>query len=628
MKQSAGELAAGLTRLAAPRGLGADTPAERRFSWMGRVRLAVALGPIMALFGLVYVGSLLRMLLLSLGAPDFTLRHYMDLAANVHLLGVLLYTLGLAAFITGLCLLLGYPVALVMLHSSARVRRMLAVVVVIPMWISTLVRSYAWMVLLGRRGVVNEAFWSLGLTAKPLPLLYNRFAVCVGLVYVLLPFMVFPIYSVMRQVDPRLVDAARSLGATRLATQLHVFVPLTLPGMVVGCVLVFVMALAYWVTPTLLGGLDDTTFVMLIEQQINVIGNWAFAAAMSVAILAIALFTIFVFQRVLGFGAVAPGTGPASSRRSLRLVRCFAGMLGWTHALSRQLRPWKGTLALRASGPGAVRSYDPAPRIPVARAITALVVIYLLGPIAVLFPLSFSASPYMQFPPTGFSLQWYERYFGDRIWVEATLVSLRVAVATSVLGLLIGTLAALGLSRARFRFRGALVAVILSPLVVPNIVIAVALYFQLAPMGLVGSELGLVLSHLVLTTPFVVLVVMGALQSFDQSLEHAARSLGARPAAAFRWVVLPLILPAMVTAAFFAFIVSFDEVIVAVFLSGTTAATLPKQLLNATRFEFRPTIAAVSVVLIVGTVAIVLLVDLVQRWSGRGRKGLSAFLLR
>jgi putative spermidine/putrescine transport system permease protein len=577
-----------------------------------RVRLILSVGPIAILFAIVYIGSLVRMVLLSFEAPDWTVHQYVALARDTNLLNVLWYTFLLAASIALICLALAYPVALVMLHASPAMRRLLTVVVIIPMWVSTLVRSYAWIVLLGRRGVVNNALVATGLTTEPLSLLYNRFAVYVGLVYVLLPFMVFPIYGAMRQIDLRLIDAARSLGANRFTAVLCVFVPLTVPGVAVGTILVFVMGMAYWVTPTLLGGIADTTFVMLIEQQINSLGNWSFGAAMSVVLLIITLVILFLFQKGLGFGIV--GRSGDLNQRNLKFLNLLGRLAGAFLAVSRKLRVRSAPRPMRRGATLEVRQ-----RTPVAWAITIAVVIYLLGPILILFPLAFTDSQYLRFPPTGFSLQWFARYFSDRTWTEPTLVSLRVGIVTAVVATVIGTMAAISLAKARFRFRNALIAVILSPLVVPAIVIAVALYFQFAPLGLVGTQTGLVLAHLIFSTPFVVIVVLGALQNFDYSLERAARSLGAGPFVTFRRITFPLISPAMIAAMFFAFIISFDEVIVAVFLSGTSAPTLPKQLLNATRFEFRPTIAAVSVLLVLGTVVIMICVGLMQRLLSRSR---------
>lgn len=584
--------------------------ALRRLTWRENVRLALCLAPVLVLFVAVYGGAIVRMLLLSVEAPNWSIRQYLALASDAHLWDVLGYTFGLAAGVTGITLVLSYPIALVMRRSSPRMQRLITVLLILPLWTSTLVRSYAWMVLLGRRGVLNETLMSMGLIDQPLFLLYNRTAVYIGLVHVMLPYMVFPIYSAMKQIDMRLVLAARSLGASRPIAMLCIFLPLTLPGVAVGSVLVFVTTLAFWVTPTLLGGLNDTTYVMVIESQVNVVSNWPFASAMSAVLLSLTLLILFLYQRLLGFGVIG-AEASAQQQRGMRLVRICARILARGGAIAAALRRkkiWRSRARFGREGEA-----HRAPRNLVARTTTVLVLIYLLGPIAILFPLSFSAAPFMQFPPQAYSLRWYERYFTGSDWTDPTLVSFKVALITMVLATVFGTMAALVLVKARFRFRGALLAFLLSPLIVPPIVIAVSLYFQFAPLRLVGTVTGLVLAHLVLSVPFVIMVVMGAMQNFDYSLERAARSLGAGPIRTFRRIILPVIWPGILTATFFAFLASFDEVIVAVFLSGTTAATLPKRLLDATRHEFRPTIAAVSVLLILISVAIVVLADLAQQ---------------
>ncbi len=226
------------------------------------------------------------------------------------------------------------------------------------------------------------------------------------------------------------------------------------------------------------------------------------------------------------------------------------------------------------------------------------VILFLVLPLTVIFPLSFSASPYLEFPPRGWSLQWYRRYVSGPGWLDATLLSLRVALATSLLATVIGTLAAFGFTRARFRGRNLLLAVMLSPILMPGIVVAVAIYFFYARVGLIGSPFGLILAHTVLATPFVVLTVTASLQVFDRSLELASMSLGGTPLYTFARVTLPLIRPGILSGAVFAFVTSFDELIIALFVSGTTSVTLPRRMWDGVRVELDPTIAAVAAVLI------------------------------
>lgn len=230
--------------------------------------------------------------------------------------------------------------------------------------------------------------------------------------------------------------------------------------------------------------------------------------------------------------------------------------------------------------------------------VTAGVFLFLVLPVTVIFPLSFSASPYLEFPPRGWSLQWYRNYFSRPDWVSATILSFEVGLATSALATVVGTLAAFGFTRSQFPGKSLLLGVVLSPIIMPGIVVAVAVYFFYARVGLVGTPAGLVLAHTVLAIPFVVLTVTASLQVFDRNLELAAMSLGGNPLYTFVRITLPLIRPGILSGIVFAFVTSFDELIVALFVSGTTSVTLPRRMWDGVRVELDPTIAAVAAILI------------------------------
>jgi putative spermidine/putrescine transport system permease protein len=227
-----------------------------------------------------------------------------------------------------------------------------------------------------------------------------------------------------------------------------------------------------------------------------------------------------------------------------------------------------------------------------------LIVVFILAflalPIVVVVILSFSSATYLRFPPPALSLRWYEAYFGSRDWLAATWRSLGVGAAVVVLATLLGTGGALGLARLPSRARGPVGALILSPLIVPNIVVAIGLYYAFARYGLVGTPIGLVLGHTCLAVPFVVTSVSASLAALDPRLEQAALSLGATPWGAFRQVTLPLVRAGILVGALFAFLTSFDELIVSLFLSGSGAVTLPRRMWDELRFAIDPTIAAVS----------------------------------
>jgi putative spermidine/putrescine transport system permease protein len=218
--------------------------------------------------------------------------------------GILLRTLWISASATVLCLLLGYPLAWLIATAPPRAQTWLLGGVLLPFWTSLIVRTAAWMVLLQKEGIVNAALLHAGVIQEPLPLLLNRFAVLVAMVHILLPFMVLPVLAVVREIDPRLPRAAASLGAGRLRVFFRVLLPLSLPGVGAGCLLVFVQALGFYVTPALLGGPNDQMLAWFIGFYANRTVDWGMAAALSVLLLAAVGAVIALYGRLVGFDRV------------------------------------------------------------------------------------------------------------------------------------------------------------------------------------------------------------------------------------------------------------------------------------------------------------------------------------
>src|SRR5215475_12407276 len=253
--------------------------------------------------------------------------------------------------------------------------------------------------------------------------------------------------------------------------------------------------------------------------------------------------------------------------------------------------------------------------------VAVLVLLYLVFPILVVIPLSFSAGTYLSFPPPGFSVRWYANFFNRTDWLEAASLSLWVGAAVMLLATALGAPAALALVRSDFRGKNFLIGFIISPLIAPVIIVAIGVYFFYARLGMVGNPYALVIAHTALAVPFVVVNVSATLQGFDERLEHAAMNLGATPWSTFWQVTFPIIRPGVLAGALFAFISSFDELVVALFVSGSTAVTLPRRMWESIRFEIDPTIAAVSTILIVLTGALFLSAELLRQRSVRLRSG-------
>jgi len=254
-------------------------------------------------------------------------------------------------------------------------------------------------------------------------------------------------------------------------------------------------------------------------------------------------------------------------------------------------------------GPGTVALY----------AVAGIVLVLLIAPIVIVAIVSFSSAEYLTFPPPGFSLRWYERFFSLPGWRRALWVSVQVAAITMVLATSLGLLAALALVRGRFRGKGIVYAFVLSPMIVPTIITAVALYFFLVRIAGTGSILAMAIAHTVLALPIVVLVIASTLQGFDARLEQAAFSLGAGRFATFRRITVPIIAPAVFSAALFAFLTSFDELLIPLFLAGVHAETLSVRIWNSLLLEVDPLIAAVSTFLVAVTMLVLGLSALLRR---------------
>jgi putative spermidine/putrescine transport system permease protein len=237
--------------------------------------------------------------------PQTGVQNFIDLWERRGLLQVLWNTIVIAAIATPICVLIGFPVAHAMTHGSARLRRWLVFIVLVPFWTSLLVRTFANVILLQRNGPLNAMLVGLGLTAEPLPLLYNMAGLLFGAVQVLLPFVIFPLHAAMMRIDPTYMQAALTLGAGPVRAFLRVYLPLTMPGLLTGATLVFISTLGYYVTPAMLGGPRQTMIAQLIQDQIAQFGNWGIAGALSLLLLVVSGVMLLLLQLTVGLKAVA-----------------------------------------------------------------------------------------------------------------------------------------------------------------------------------------------------------------------------------------------------------------------------------------------------------------------------------
>ncbi|KEA64707.1 Spermidine Putrescine ABC transporter permease component potC [Marinobacterium lacunae] len=257
-----------------------------------------------------------------------------------------------------------------------------------------------------------------------------------------------------------------------------------------------------------------------------------------------------------------------------------------------------------------------------------LVLLFLMAPILVIIPLSFNAEPYftftegmLAFDPDAYSLKWYQEILAEDKWMLAIKNSFYIGIMATIIATVLGTTAAIGLTRSEMPFQRMIMALLLSPMIVPLIITAAGMFFFYTQLDIAGSYLGVILAHAALGTPFVVITVNAALSGFDYSLVRASLGMGAKPVYTFFKVIMPLIRPGVISGALFAFVTSFDEVIVVLFLAGPEQRTIPRQMFSGLREEINPTILAVATLLVIISGLLLLTMEYLRARSEKMRTG-------
>ena len=260
------------------------------------------------------------------------------------------------------------------------------------------------------------------------------------------------------------------------------------------------------------------------------------------------------------------------------------------------------------------------------RVICFAIFFFLLAPILIMIPLSFNAQPFFTFTremltlnPEGYSLRWYRDFLSSESWMRSIRNSFVIGIAATIVSTTLGTLAALGLSRSEMPAKGLIMGILISPMIVPLIISAAGMFFFFSSINIAQTYLGVVLAHAALGTPFVVITVTATLVGFDQSLTRAAANLGASPTRTFFKITMPLILPGVISGALFAFITSFDEIVVVLFVAGVEQRTIPREMWSGIREDISPTILAVATILVLISIALLTVVELLRRRGERLR---------
>ncbi|MGI4981965.1 MAG: ABC transporter permease subunit, partial [Janthinobacterium lividum] len=398
----------------------------------------------------------------------------------------------------------------------------------------------------------------------------------------------------------------------------------------------------FFITPTLLGGRHETMITQLIIDQVMQALNWGFAGAISVLLLVVVLLVFVFYDRLVGLSTMAGGSAPAGRQRTRRasgkwlgdlvlsglgrttdaLIDALAGLRRVLRAplpARRQTHQHAHHDARGVERANARRVPGRAPRQRLLHTVVVALLFFLSAPTFLMIPLSFDSASGLSWPPHGVSLQWYRQVVASPLWMDAVKRSMLVGAGTATLSMLIGTPAAFLLVRGEMRGKAALLAFVLSPIVVPRMIIAVGVFYFFAKIGLIGASFGLVLAHTVVAVPYVVITMMAVLRNYDQRLDQAAHSLGAGHIATLRGVTLPILAAGLMSSFLFAFATSFDELTIALFSSGGVSTTLPKQFWDEITMQISPVIAAVSTALFVFVAVLIWLAERLRRRSERTR---------
>jgi putative spermidine/putrescine transport system permease protein len=518
-------------------------------------------------------------------------------------LAVLSTTFSVAFWTTVLCVGLGYPLAYWLSSKPPRQQRIAALFVLLPFWTSALIKNFSWLVLLGRNGIMAKTMTAIGIRGGD-QLLFSRTTVIFAMVHTLLPLAVVTMLPVMNQIDRRLLMAASTLGANGARAFWQVFFQLSMRGVAAAGLLVLVSSLGFFITPALVGGAKDTMIGQLIILQINELQNWQLGSALAAILLISTVATCFVYDWIFGLSSVTTG-GERPMRPDGRVRRAglamtsFAGLICGTveELWKRNIRGLPGSALL------AVYAWA--------------VIAVLLAPIIAFVPMAFTGSTFLSFPPPNWSTRWFEQFFASPLWLGAMFRSFSIGFATAAITLTIASLAAIGVARTRSRLGSAVFLLCLSPMMIPSIVIAIALFYLFAHISLVASDIGIIIGHTVIAMPVVFLVMLATFKGYDWKLDAAASTLGADRLRIFWRVTLPLVSGGLAVGFVTGFLQSFEELTVALFVGGGIKTTLPKQMWDGILLQVSPVIAAASVVVLVVVITLFAIIEILQARRSR-----------
>jgi putative spermidine/putrescine transport system permease protein len=556
-----------------------NSAATPRAAWVRPLMMAA---PLVMLFLVLLVYPVGQLLLLSIYSDgSFKWNNYSQLFSSSVYLDTMWITLKISLVTALLSIVGGYPIAYLVSSLQKDKKSRWVFWILLSFWTSFLVRAFAWIVVLGRNGLANQLLLALGLQDAPSNMLYSFGAVLVGMVHALMPLAVLTMLSVMENIDRNLPRAALTLGARPGTAFWRVYFPLSMPGVAAGAIMVFVTAVGFFIVPQLLGGRKETMITQLIIEQVMQVMNWGFAGAISVLLLIVVLIVFAIYDKVLGLSTMTGAQSDKSNHSSGFMRQLSEMVLGLLGSISDRL-----IALVPRSRKRDLQQGDSF----VLRASVVALLVFLSVPALLMIPISFADKSGLNWPPQGFTLQHYQDMLASPLWINATVRSFVVGFFAALAAMAVAFL----LVRGQMRGKALLLAFVLSPLIIPRMIIAVGMFYFFSKVGLVGTSLGLVLGHTVIAIPYVVMTMMAVLRNYDTRLDMAAQSLGARPWQTLRYVTFPIIAAGLTSSFLFAFATSFDELTISLFASGGLSSTLPKQFWDEVTLQISPVIAAVS----------------------------------
>lgn len=501
-----------------------------------------------------------------------TWNNYVILAQRPTYAILLVKTLGMALIAATLATLVAYPMAIFASRRLGRYKIAVLLLIVVPLWVSLLMRVFAWRIILGERGILNSLLVSSGILSAPTQaLIYNQYTVVFVLACVSLPFVFVAAFASLERIPATLIEASRDAGAAPHQTLRHVIWPLSRQGVAIGFSLAFLLAVGDYVTPSMVGGLDGTMLGMVIASQFGIAGNWPLGAAIAVALIgSIAVILGLVMRAASTRGVIESDGATLSWRASVHL----------------------GVLArVRSLGAGVL---------------FAIPLLLLYVPLLVIALFSFNDSNLQGFPLSGFTLRWYGDLFQNANLLAAVTRSFVIGLITVAAASVVGTAFALIFHTARPRGAVALQMLLSVPVALPGIILGIALALTFRMLEVNATFVKVILGHMTFVMPVVMMLVLTRLRSLDPALAHASADLGGSAWQTLRYVTLPLVRPAILGGALLGFTLSFDEVLVTLFLAASEP-TLPVFIWNQLRFGFTPEVNAVFTLIGAGSIFLVVI---------------------